>query len=630
MKHIKLFAGAAVLLLAAVLLASHLYGFTTPKIERLYLVPTYGDAAGWDIHCVEDGAERVLDLAGAQGYDGVVYLRRTIPADWVEQGYRQMLLFPERLYRVFVDGQLVYTNARGADSLPAVFPEYPSYDNPVLDSPSLGLSSQWAGKTLTIATIKPADTEQLGLGAILTSEDVEYAFAAAITAGQLIPAVFFGMLGILLLAVFGYGLLHTNADGGLLILAAAALTQMLLYLGTVGYGPVFYGPLLFQPLFLLLPMLYTALQMKQHRRTFLWLLVSCWGVYAAVLVLSRTLLPTMPIWAQNLAPYFICLPMLGLLFFGRKERRTGNAFFRGLLPWVYIGLGALLGLFLLYAVLPFHSNGVTNGFTILLRMMNLYFVNAVTAAKPVPLLYFMNTMLLFALFIITVLRQVESSLKAAEDVRVLELRNDLVMENLQIVEQSSQALAVHQHDELHHLRTLSQLCREAAPEAAAYADSVVSELATVPPLCFTENTLVNAILTVQAGKARALGVDFHAEAILPPVLSIPDKDVCAVLMNLMENAVEAAAWSGEEAGRRVRVGLSIEDGFLQITIENTLPEDFELEAFRVSQKSTKRDGAAHGLGMKSVRVILSRYEGELRYSLRDGALLLQTVMRMGE
>ena len=631
MSRVKICAGAGLLLAAAILLAAYVYGFTVPRQDRLYLTPTYGDAAGWDIYCLEGGAERALDLAGAQGYDGVVYLRRTIPASWAGEGYTQMRLRAEQPQSVFVDGRLVYTNApEAAAALPVVFPVQDPADNAFFFIPVFSLRPEWAGGTLTIATARAGGAEQLGLMANLTSEDTEFAIAAAITGSQLIPAVFFGMLGILLLAVYLYGLLHGGGDAGLLVLCAAALTQMLFYLSGARYGSQLYLSSFYQPLFLLLPMLYTALQMKRWRQVFLPLLLGCWGVYAAVFVLSRTLFPAIPFWAQDLAPYFVFLPMLGLVVLGAQERRAGNPFFHRLLPWLYGALGALLGLLALSAVLGPLGSARADGFLSFLGSIKLTFQYAFTEFTPERLLYLVSTLLLFALFLVTVLRQLEHSLKTAEDARVLALKNELILENLHSVEQSSRALAVHQHDELHHLRAVSQICRETAPEAAAYVDSMMGELAAVPALSFTDNTLVNAVLTVQAGKARALGVDLQAEAILPASLALPDKDVCAVLMNLIENAVEAAARAGGEAGRRVRVRLTAEDAFLQIFIQNTLPEEFDLEAFRVSQKSTKRDTTAHGLGMKSVRAILSRYEGELRYSLRDGALLLQTVMRMGE
>ena len=100
-------------------------------------------------------------------------------------------------------------------------------------------------------------------------------------------------------------------------------------------------------------------------------------------------------------------------------------------------------------------------------------------------------------------------------------------------------------------------------------------------------------------------------------------------MNLTDNAIQSAEKSTAE--KRVNVRLSIEDDYLLILIENSLPDGFEQAAFRETLEQAARPGQDdHGFGIRSVKAILKRYGGELRYTIKDNSLAVHTVMLLQE
>lgn len=296
------------------------------------------------------------------------------------------------------------------------------------------------------------------------------------------------------------------------------------------------------------------------------------------------------------------------------------------MPGWYICLGILALLFFLSLAL--HESLPRFGGGSLLAWIG-DIVRGPADSLPQPLLYVLNTLLLLLLFITAALEQIKRSVEQEEELKLLSIKNDLALKSIQTLEQGSQALAIARHDQLHHLRIITDMVKNTPKEAADYAASLIDELSAVPAMTFTQNRLVNTILTAQAGTAKSRSVAFRAEAILPETLFIPDKDLCAVLMNLLDNAVNAASKAPAGTERFVSVNLKTEDDYLLIVIENTLPEGFDLSAYR-DKLSRISDPARdrHGFGMRSAQTVLSRYGGELRYTAKGNSITVNTVMAL--
>ena len=88
-----------------------------------------------------------------------------------------------------------------------------------------------------------------------------------------------------------------------------------------------------------------------------------------------------------------------------------------------------------------------------------------------------------------------------------------------------------------------------------------------PPL--TGNYAMDAILQDAAKNAKRLGAAFTAEALVPKELPLPYQDLCPLLMNLLDNALEACAQVEDPAKRFVRFRAAMQQGFLAIKCENS-------------------------------------------------------------
>ena len=118
------------------------------------------------------------------------------------------------------------------------------------------------------------------------------------------------------------------------------------------------------------------------------------------------------------------------------------------------------------------------------------------------------------------------------------------------------------------------------------------------------------VLSSKAEAARRLGLQAEFQAALPRDLPIADPDLCALLGNAIDNAMEAAQ---KAANKKVRLRCRTDKGLFMLQVENALTGDE-----RPDLSTTKKAKAAHGFGLAGMREIAARYGGSLEAGPREG------------
>ena len=133
------------------------------------------------------------------------------------------------------------------------------------------------------------------------------------------------------------------------------------------------------------------------------------------------------------------------------------------------------------------------------------------------------------------------------EARALALKNQLVMENYRALEQKLRESAQLRHGFAHQVTALDAMVQ--ARDWAGLERWVAARKAEAGDQSrYTEHIAVNAILQDAAARARGLGIPFQVSVAVPRELFVPDEDLCALLMNLLDNALEGAARTPAGAG----------------------------------------------------------------------------------
>lgn len=142
------------------------------------------------------------------------------------------------------------------------------------------------------------------------------------------------------------------------------------------------------------------------------------------------------------------------------------------------------------------------------------------------------------------------------------------------------------------------------------AQHYLAELAASPALhgikrtC--ENEIANVVLTEKIADMERFGLSAHFLVTLPAKLPIADMDVCALLGNALDNAIEA----GKKAeDKTITVRARADRGMLMLRVENSFAEAPSLVCGTFV--TTKKNRESHGLGIRGMQEITARYSGTL-------------------
>lgn len=143
------------------------------------------------------------------------------------------------------------------------------------------------------------------------------------------------------------------------------------------------------------------------------------------------------------------------------------------------------------------------------------------------------------------------------------------------------------------------------------------------------NQVVNTILNMEFTKARKEGVAFTHQLVVPPVLPFGEDDLCAVLTNLLDNAIEECARLLRMGKTDVSLRLEIypQKSYLFLLCRNSTDRT-ELVRFGQGLRTTKGDDRLHGHGTRIVSKIAEKYNGCAEYGLSDGSFVAKLLLDM--
>lgn len=182
------------------------------------------------------------------------------------------------------------------------------------------------------------------------------------------------------------------------------------------------------------------------------------------------------------------------------------------------------------------------------------------------------------------------------------------------------------HELRHHVESLEALYAAGDyPRLGAYLEALGGEKDALPQLYYAENFLVNAILAGRLGPARERGVRVACSASVPERLPMADGDLCTLLANLADNAVEACGRLPEGAERFIELSLEVRGDLFLISCANSAPPRTEEGG---AFATAKPDRAAHGLGLPAMERVAEKYDGVLEAQQTGGVFTLRAALHL--
>lgn len=167
------------------------------------------------------------------------------------------------------------------------------------------------------------------------------------------------------------------------------------------------------------------------------------------------------------------------------------------------------------------------------------------------------------------------------------------------------------HDLRNHLTALRGLVETGEDEKALrYMDQLADSPALRGGRRLCENDAANAVLSAKAEAMERMGLTADFAVTLPKDLPLGDADLCALLGNALDNAMEAAEGAEDKT---VLLRCRTEKGLFMLRVENAYAGERSPDL-----ATTKADRAAHGFGLAGMREIAERLNGSLETRARGG------------
>ncbi|MGN0447567.1 MAG: sensor histidine kinase [Acutalibacteraceae bacterium] len=209
--------------------------------------------------------------------------------------------------------------------------------------------------------------------------------------------------------------------------------------------------------------------------------------------------------------------------------------------------------------------------------------------------------------------------KEKRETELMAMTNSMLEKNFHEVESSHSTIRQQVHDFKNHLLTLRGML-EKDGKAKEYIDELLQVSYEQAQYSLCGNRVIDSIINCKIAEAKRLGINFTHRVLLSSELYISSVDICAVLANQIDNAVEACAKLSDSEEKKIKVEIWQKESFVFFKVTNTCLENpFNSKKELVS---TKNDPTGlHGYGVKNIKKTAESYGGTVKSEYVDGVFI---------
>ena len=227
-----------------------------------------------------------------------------------------------------------------------------------------------------------------------------------------------------------------------------------------------------------------------------------------------------------------------------------------------------------------------------------------------------------AVYIVTYHHCTEHNAKVALEVEKRLMEADIEM--LSLSEQMSEEMKELRHDIKNQFLVMDVMLKEKRyDDVAEYFRNMKDDFAAFPHFTDCGNKAINSIMNMETLKAASKRVQIISKINVPAELAVTSNDLCRILVNLLDNAMEATEKTTGD--RIVDLNLHIQNEYLYISVNNPIAEDTDREA-ALGLNTSKPDFRNHGYGHRIVKKIVDKYNGYINYSIEGDEFVAEALL----
>ncbi|MGF0094053.1 sensor histidine kinase [Lachnospiraceae bacterium SGI.066] len=205
------------------------------------------------------------------------------------------------------------------------------------------------------------------------------------------------------------------------------------------------------------------------------------------------------------------------------------------------------------------------------------------------------------------------------------LENKLLKKSYQVAKESYESNARLYHDMKNHfLMMQNYLADGKVAEAQRYLEKLSADRMAYSVERWTGVEAIDYILSQKIDRAKQSGIITEIYAEYPKDCGIDPVDLCTILTNLLDNAIEACLKIPEGLERKISVTIRRIHQFIIIRIANSNAVVPVIQSGNLV--TSKKNGRYHGWGVKSVKAAVERLNGTIEYEYSESLFTVNVMI----
>jgi Histidine kinase-, DNA gyrase B-, and HSP90-like ATPase. len=219
------------------------------------------------------------------------------------------------------------------------------------------------------------------------------------------------------------------------------------------------------------------------------------------------------------------------------------------------------------------------------------------------------------------LKITEHYLEEKNEQAILAVATRNMGQRISIMEESEKQSRRESHDRRYFNNMLLELLNTGQTEAAKDLLQKQGRNERIRTYIYCDEPLINASAAYYAGQAECEGIETKIHFEMGPDLRVDELELSFAIANLLENAVNACMKMPEGDPKYIHMQC-LDKGRLILEVSNSCSGQVVLDAD--GDPAAGEDG--HGVGTKSIRAFVEKYQGELLYKTEPGSFKVRILL----
>lgn len=206
------------------------------------------------------------------------------------------------------------------------------------------------------------------------------------------------------------------------------------------------------------------------------------------------------------------------------------------------------------------------------------------------------------------------------DKRIARFQSDLISKQTVEIQNMYRQMQEWRHDYRNHIQNMKNRLDGDQGELEQYLDELADDLTQTDTSIQTGNVMADAVLNSKLSVAEQKSIQLNVKAHIPKGIEMTDVEMCSVLGNLLDNAIEACEKLPCDK-RFLRVYIDKFKGQFYLSVQNSSPSiQHDKGIFRTTKAGT------HGFGLFRIDRIAKKYGGYVNRQYEEGVFATELLL----